>query len=74
MERLRKYEDLLQQNNIKFEPLPKDASGQLKTNGLEGDADSDIEPSGTPAVDWPSPTTTTRSERVFETKYVYLDV
>ncbi len=53
--RLRKYEDLLRQNNIQFEPLHKD-----------------VEPSesGAPC---PSPSSTSvKSEKIYEAKYVLL--
>src|ERR1700753_3865348 len=63
LERLRKYEGLLRQNNIKFEPLHKDSSGEpAATTGDDG-SDSDGDQRETPL----SPTT--KSERGNETKY-----
>jgi len=60
LERLRKYEDLLRQNNIKFEPLHKDLAGEKESPSMQGGDESD---------DWSSPSTTVKSERVYEAKY-----
>lgn len=70
LDRLRKYEDILRQNNIKFDPLHKESLERYspKVEGGGGD-DSDEEPQRIVAVDRPSPATTTSSERLPETKY-----
>jgi hypothetical protein len=70
LERLRKYEDLLRQNNIKFEPLRKDPTGKKESPDVEGGYDSDDEQPKAAGADWPSPPTTVNSERVYEAKYV----
>jgi hypothetical protein len=69
LERLRKYEDLLRQNNIKFEPLHKNSPGEKESPNVEGVGyDSDEQPK-TAAADWSSPSTTINSERAYEPKY-----
>lgn len=67
LERLRKYEVLLRQNNIKFEPLHKDSAGQgeNESHHKHRDEESDDDPSEVGA----SPATTVGSERVYEAKY-----
>ena len=65
LERLRKYEDLLRQNNIKFEPLHKDAAVDKESPNAEGSYDSDDEQPKTAKI----PSTTFESERVYEAKY-----
>ena len=51
LERLRKYESLLRQNNIAFEPLFKNSAAEQESfNGESGD-DSDDEPRGTAMSD-----------------------
>ena len=69
LERLRKYEDLLRQNNIKFEPLHKDSAGEKESPNVEAGYDSDDEQPKTAGVDWSSPSTTVNSERAYEAKY-----
>lgn len=70
LDRLRKYEDLLRQNKVKFEPLHKDpVSGEQASP--EGSYGSDHEQPEAVGVDTPSPSTT-KSESTFEAKYVYL--
>jgi len=69
LERLRKYEDLLRQNNIKFEPLSKDPSGEKGALNAEGGYDSDDEQPEAAGADWPSLSTTIKSDRVYEAKY-----
>ncbi|KAH6714115.1 hypothetical protein BKA61DRAFT_56164 [Leptodontidium sp. MPI-SDFR-AT-0119] len=71
LDRLRKYEDILRQNNIKFDPLHKESLERYspKVEGGGGD-DSDEEPQRIVAVDRPSPATTTSSERLPETKNI----
>jgi len=68
MERLRKYEDLLRQNNIKFEALPKEPSEQTNPNSTRRDDNSEEESSRTSTMDWSSPAMIGKSDRVFETK------
>jgi hypothetical protein len=70
LERLRKYENLLRQNNIKFEPLSQDPTGEKRHLNAKGDYDSDDEHPEAAEADWPSPSTTVKSDRVYETKYV----
>jgi hypothetical protein len=69
LDRLRKYEDLLRQNNIKFEPLHKNAAGEkefIDTQGGDGSDDEQPEHGG---ADRSSPSTTVKPERVYEAKY-----
>jgi len=56
LERIRKYEDLLRQNNIKFEPLHK-----TPTQGEVGGDESDNEQPESVSAD--------KSERVYEAQY-----
>jgi hypothetical protein len=69
LERLRKYEGLLRQNNIKFEPLHKDLAGEKESPNTQGGDGSDDEQPGAVGADWSSPSTTVKSERVYEAKY-----
>jgi hypothetical protein len=69
LERLRKYEDLLRQNNIKFEPLHKDPAGGQKSLNTQGGDDSDNEQPESVVADWSSPSTSVKSGRVYEAKY-----
>ncbi|MCJ1356057.1 MAG: hypothetical protein MMC33_006051, partial [Icmadophila ericetorum] len=71
LERLRKYEDLLRQNNIKFEPLHKDSAGEKESPNVEAGYDSDDEQPKTAGVDWSSPSTTVNSERAYEAKNIW---
>ena len=64
LERLRKYEDLLRQNNIKFEPLHEEAAREKEPPNVEGGYDSDNEQSKYAG----SPSTTVKSEREYEAK------
>ena len=68
LDRLRKYEDLLRQNNIKFEPLHKDLARQEGNESphkhRDDESDEDRSEAGA------SPATTVGSERVYEAKYV----
>jgi hypothetical protein len=71
LERLRKYEDLLRQNNIKFDPLHKDVAGeQASPNTQVGDNSDDDHPAAM-GNDCPSPATSIKSEMVYEAKYVH---
>ena len=69
LDRLRKYEDLLRQNNIKFEPLHKDLAGEKESPNAEGGYDSDNDQPDAVGADWQSPLTTAKSERVYEARY-----
>ena len=69
LERLRKYEELLRRNNIKFEPLSKNPSGEKGPLNAQSGYDSDDEHPEAAGADWPSPSTTIKSDRVFEAKY-----
>jgi hypothetical protein len=68
LDRLRKYEDLLRQNHIEFEPLHKDPA-ILKHSSIQSGDDGSryVEPEAE-GLDCPSPATTIKSERVYEAK------
>jgi hypothetical protein len=68
LERIRKYEELLRQNNIKFEPLHRGSAGGKDSPSVDGGSDSDDEQSKSAAATWPSPSTTVKSEKVYEAK------
>lgn len=68
LERLRKYEDLLRQNNIKFEPLHKDPAGEKESPNTQGGDESDDEQPEAVGADRSSPLATVKSERVYEAK------
>jgi hypothetical protein len=61
LDQLRKYEDLLRQNNIDFEPLHKEAS-----NSKESPEEEQTE-----STEGSSPATTVKSEKIPEVKCVY---
>ena len=69
LERLRKYEDLLRLNNIKFEPLHKDPAGEKESPNTQGGDESDDEQPGAVGPNWSSSSTPAMSERVYEAKY-----
>ncbi len=69
LERLRKYEDLLRQNNITFEPLHKDSAGEKESLNAEGGYDSDDEHPEIVGPDLSTVSTTVESERVYVAKY-----
>jgi hypothetical protein len=70
LDRLRKYEDLLRQNNVKFEPLHKDGAREKESpNTHAGDSSDDDHPAAM-ANDFPSPATSVKPKRVYEAKYV----
>ncbi len=69
LERLRKYEDLLRQNNIKFKPLHKDPAEEKESSNAQGGDETDDEQPEVVGADWSSPSTTVKSERVYEAKY-----
>ena len=68
LERLRTYEELLRQNNIKFEPLHKDPARETAASNVRDDGSDDEQPRGAYA-EISSPSTTVKSERVYEAKY-----
>ena len=51
LERLRKYESLLRQNNIPFEPFFKDSAAEKESLSVESGDDSDDEPRETARSD-----------------------
>ena len=51
LERLRKYESLLRQNNIAFEPFFKDSAAEKESVNVESGDDSDDEPRETARSD-----------------------
>ena len=69
LERLRKYEDLLRQNNIAFEPLHKDSAREKESLNAESGYDSDDEHPETVGPDLSTLSTTVKSERGYEAKY-----
>ncbi len=69
LERLRKYEDLLRQNNITFEPLHKDSTKDSDSLNAESGYDSDNEHPETQEPDSTTLSTTDKSERGYEAKY-----
>ncbi|KAI9687577.1 MAG: hypothetical protein M1822_002187 [Bathelium mastoideum] len=68
LERLRKYEDLLRQNGIKFDPLHKDATGGERPPHVDGRESSADEPPEAVGAGRPSHLTTAKSEGGFEVK------
>ena len=71
LERLRKYEDLLRQNNIKFEPVHKDPVARTespKELDANGSDDEHPEPG---APNWSPPSTTVGSEKGYEAKSAF---
>lgn len=72
--RLRRYEDLLRQHNIDFDPLPQTAAESNQPDPIhEDEHDSDHE--GVQSRrDWPSPATTIKTERTTDTRYVSFDL
>jgi hypothetical protein len=69
LERLREYENLLHQNNIKFEPLSKGPTREKGSLNAEGGYDSDDEHPGAAGADCLSPSTTIKSDKVYKAKY-----
>lgn len=69
LERLRKYEDLLRQNNIAFEPLRKDSAREKESLEAESGYDSEDGHPETMAPDLSTPSTTGKSERGLKAKY-----
>ncbi|KND95319.1 putative transcriptional regulatory protein [Tolypocladium ophioglossoides CBS 100239] len=63
LDRIRRYEDLLRQNNVKFEPLHESpAAGEKEFRNAKGIHGSDEQPEAAGA-DWPSPSTAVESGR-----------
>ncbi len=69
LDRVRKYEDLLRQNNVKFEPFRRDPARESVSPSAGGNYDSDDEPAEAASVERSSPSATVESERVYEAKY-----
>lgn len=69
LDRLRKYEDLLRQHNIKFEPLHKDSSIGKESPLVKSHDDSDDEQPKAATANASSPSSTFSSERVFRATY-----
>ena len=69
LERLRKYEDLLRQNNITFEPLHKDSAGERESLNTKSGYDSDDEHPETVGPGLSTLSTTVKSGRGYEAKY-----
>jgi hypothetical protein len=69
LERLRKYEDLLRQNNIKFDPL-HDQTGEKTSPSADGHYDSEEEQQDAEGSYLPSPSRSVKSEKVHELKCV----
>ena len=73
LDRLRGYESLLRQNNIKFQPVHKDHPTIEKQYRGGGGYDSpdDEQPGAIAGADWSSsPSTTIKSETTLKAKYV----
>src|ERR1700735_163634 len=68
LERLRKYEDLLRQNDITFEPLHKDSAREKESLNAESGYDSDDEHPETLGPDLSTLSSTVKSERGYEAK------
>ena len=68
LERLRKYEDLLRQNNIIFETLNKDPAGEKESLNAESSYDSDDEHPELVPPRSSVPSTTVKSEKGYEAK------
>ena len=68
LERLRRYEDLLRQNKIPFEPLHKDSPMEKDSLTAESGYDSEDEHPETVGLDSSILSTKTKSERVGKAK------
>lgn len=69
LERLHKYEDMLRQQNIKFEPLHKDQAREKEFPSTQGADESDNEQFEVVGLEGGPPSTTIRSEeRAYEAK------
>ena len=69
LERLRKYEDLLRQNNITFEPFHKGSAREGESLNAQSGCDSDNEHSETVRPELSTHSTPVKSERDYEAKY-----
>ena len=69
LDRLRKYEDLLHQNNITFESLHKGLAGEKESIHAESGLDSDDEHPEGVGPDSSSPSTKINSESDYHAKY-----
>jgi hypothetical protein len=69
LEHLRKYEELLCQNNIKFEPLHRNLAGEKDSPNVEGSYDSENEQLSTARRNDVSVSIASNSERVYNSKY-----
>lgn len=69
LERLRKYEDLLRQNNITFEPFHKESTRERDSLNAGSGHDSDDGRWETTGPDLLTLPTTDKSERGYEAKY-----
>ncbi|KAH8812849.1 hypothetical protein F5884DRAFT_786537 [Xylogone sp. PMI_703] len=70
LDRLRQYEDLLRQNNIRFEPLHKDHVEKKSVNVDDGD-DLDDERPKSSGADSSSQSITINLEKVYEAKNIW---
>jgi hypothetical protein len=70
LERLRKYEDLLRENGIRFEPLHSDLAGKKDSPNMQPGGESDEEQQEAVGMEGSSssPSSTVKSERVYEAK------
>ena len=68
LERLRKYEDLLRQNNIMFETLNKDPAREKESLNAESSYDSDDRHPEVVRPGLSAPSTTVKSEKAYEAK------
>ena len=68
LERLRKYEDLLRQNNITIETSNKDAAREKESLNAESSYDSDDEHPEVVRPGSSAPSTTVKSESGYEAK------
>lgn len=69
LERIRKYEDLLRQNKITFEPLHKSTTGSKRPLVAAVDHDSDGEQPDSMSMDQSSPSTSENPKEIREAKY-----
>ena len=74
LDRLRKYEDLLRQNNVDFEPLHKNSSREKESFDAGSGCDSDEEHPEIVGPDSSPFSTTTKPKRGYEAKYALIKV
>ena len=72
LERLRRYEDLLRQNNVAFEPLHKNSLREKEPPNAKSGSDSDGGYPETMEPDPSTPSTTVKSEGGYKAKYALL--